>query len=78
MLFSEFTIIGLQNQSTNDTFILLVLKRTQTKKISNFRLISFATSFYKILVKVLSKHIQRVLRETIYVSQGAFIERRQI
>lgn len=33
---------------------------------------------YKIIAKVLSRHIRRVLYETIYISQVAFVEGRQI
>ena len=53
-------------------------KKSQTFKILYFRPISLVTSLYKINVKVLSRHLRRVLHETIFSSQGAFVEGRQI
>ena len=49
-----------------------------TSKIYDFRPISLVTSLYKIIVKVLSGRLRRVLNETISLSQGAFVEGRQI
>ena len=40
--------------------------------------ISLVTNLYKIIAKVLSGRLRRVLNETIYLSQGAFVEGRQI
>lgn len=51
-VFLEFHIIKGINQSTNTTFIALVLKKRQTDKISNLRLISLVTSLYKTIVKL--------------------------
>ena len=36
------------------------------------------TSLYKIIVKVLPRCLHRILQEITYISQGAFIEGRQI
>lgn len=66
-VFLEFHIIKGINQSTNTTFIALVLKKRQTNKISNLRLISLVTSLYKTIVKLFLGHVQR-----------AFVEGRQI
>ena len=66
------------NQSTNATLIALVPKKSQSTKISNFRPIRLVTSLYKIVANVLSGHSRRVLNETIFLSQGAFLEGRQI
>ncbi|RVX09418.1 Transposon TX1 uncharacterized 149 kDa protein [Vitis vinifera] len=49
-----------------------------TKKISDFRPISLINSLYKIIVKVLSGRLRGVLHETIYSTQGAFVQGRQI
>ncbi|RVW98663.1 hypothetical protein CK203_032244 [Vitis vinifera] len=40
--------------------------------------ISLVTSLYKIIAKVLSGRLRKVLHETIFGSQGAFVEGRQI
>ena len=77
-VFLEFHTKGVINQSTNATFIAMVPKKSQTFKISNYRPISLVTSLYKIIAKVLSGRLRKVLHETIFGSQGAFVEGRQI
>ena len=62
----------------NATFITLVPKKRMTSKISDFRPISLVTSLYKIIAKVLSGRLRRVLNETMSPSQGALVEGRQI
>ena len=74
-VFSKFHICGVINHSTNATIIALEPIKSQTKKISNFRL---TTYLYKIIVKVLSRHLRGVFHETIHVTQGAFVQARQI
>ncbi|KAL6343073.1 hypothetical protein AAG906_017885 [Vitis piasezkii] len=53
-VFAEFHRSGIINQSTNASFIVLLPKKSLTKKISDFRPISLITSLYKIIAKVLS------------------------
>ncbi|RVX13392.1 Transposon TX1 uncharacterized 149 kDa protein [Vitis vinifera] len=77
-VFFEFHTKGVINQSTNATFIAMVPKKSQTFKISDYRPISLVTSLYKIIAKVLSGRLRKVLHETIFGSQGAFVEGRQI
>ena len=72
-VFVEFHRSGIINQSTNASFIVLLPKKSMTKKISNFRLISLITSLYKIIAKVLSRRLRGVLHETIHSTQGAFV-----
>ncbi|RVW96808.1 Transposon TX1 uncharacterized 149 kDa protein [Vitis vinifera] len=77
-VFLEFHTNGVINQSTNVTFIALVPKKSQSFKISDYRPISLVTSLYKIIAKVLSGRLRKVLHETISGSQGAFVEGRYI
>ena len=77
-VFAEFHRSGIINQSTNTSFIVLLLNKSLTKKISDFRLISLITSLYKIIVKVLSGRLRGVLHETIHSTQGTFVQGRQI
>ncbi|RVW19678.1 Structural maintenance of chromosomes protein 3, partial [Vitis vinifera] len=77
-VFFEFHTKGVINRSTNATFIAMVPKKSQTFKISDYRPISLVTSLYKIIAKVLSGRLRKVLHETIFGSQGAFVEGRQI
>ena len=77
-VFAEFHRSGIVNQSTNASFIVLLPKKSLTKKISDFRPISLITSLYKIIVKVLSGRLKGILHETIHSTQGAFVQGRQI
>ena len=77
-MFLEFHNNGVINQSTNATFIALVPKKSQTSRISNYRLINLLTSLYKIIAKALSRRLRKVLQDTIISTQGAFVEGRQI
>ncbi|RVW69991.1 Transposon TX1 uncharacterized 149 kDa protein [Vitis vinifera] len=77
-VFVEFHRSGVINQSTNASFIVLLPKKSTTKKISDFRPISLITSLYKIIAKVLSGRLRGVLHETIHSTQGAFVQGRQI
>ncbi|RVX15029.1 LINE-1 retrotransposable element ORF2 protein [Vitis vinifera] len=77
-VFAEFHSSGIINQSTNASFIVLLPKKSVTKKISDFRPISLITSLYKIIAKVLSGRLRGVLHETIHSTQGAFVQGRQI
>ena len=77
-VFAEFHRSRIINQSTNASFIVLLPKKSLTKKISDFRPISLITSLYKIIAKVLSGRLRGVLHETIHYTQGAFVQGRQI
>ena len=77
-LFAEFHRSGIINQNTNASFIVLLPKKSMTKKISDFRPISLITSLYKIIAKVLSGCLRRVLHEIIHSTQDTFVQKRQI
>ena len=77
-VFAEFHSSGIINQSTNASFIVLLPKKSMTKKISDFRPISLITSLYKIIANVLSGRLRGVLHETIHSTQGVFVQGRQI
>ncbi|RVX05281.1 Transposon TX1 uncharacterized 149 kDa protein [Vitis vinifera] len=53
-VFVEFHRSGIINQSTNASFIVLMPKKSLSKRISDFIPISLITSLYKIIAKVLS------------------------
>ena len=77
-MFLEFHNNEIINQSTNIVFIALMPKKTRTRRISYHRPISLITSLYKIIAKVLSRRLRKVLQDTIFLTQGVFVERRQI
>ncbi|KAL6337229.1 hypothetical protein AAG906_036543 [Vitis piasezkii] len=62
-VFAEFHNSGIINQNTNASFIVLLPKKRQSKKISDFRPI---------------RRLRGVLQETIHSTQGAFVQGRQI
>ena len=73
-VFAEFHGSGIINVS----FIVLLTKKSPTKKISNFRPISLITCLYKVIAKVLSRRLRGVLHKTIHSTQGVFVQVRQI
>ena len=77
-VFAEFHKSKIINQRTNASFIVLLPKKNMSKKISDYRPISLITSLYKIIVKVLARHLREVLHKTIHSTQGAFVQGRQI
>ncbi|RVW69473.1 Transposon TX1 uncharacterized 149 kDa protein [Vitis vinifera] len=77
-VFAEFHNSGIINQNTNASFIVLLPKKSQSKKISDFRPISLITCLYKVIAKVLLGRLRGVLQETIHSTQGAFVKGRQI
>ena len=77
-VFAEFHRSGIINQSTNASFIVLLPKKSMSRRISDFKPISLITSLYKIIAKVLAERLRGVLHETIHSTQGAFVQGRQI
>ncbi|RVX05595.1 Transposon TX1 uncharacterized 149 kDa protein [Vitis vinifera] len=77
-VFAEFHRSGIINQSTNASFIVLIPKKSLSKRISDFKPISLITSLYKIIAKVLFGCLRGVLHETIHYTQGTFVQGRQI
>ena len=53
-------------------------KKSQTSRISYYRSIGLVTGLYKIITKVLLGRLCKVLQDTIYLTQGAFVEGRWI
>lgn len=62
----------------NSSFISLIPKRLNPVMIENYRPISLIGSIYKVLAKVLSKRLARVLDAIISHKQSAFIGERNI
>ena len=68
-VFDEFFNNGIINACTNSTYICLIPKKLSSLKLKDYRPISFVTSLYKILAKVLSLRLRDVLGETISLAQ---------
>ena len=76
--FEEFFKGRVVNSAMNHTILCLILKKSESKLVKNFRPIGLVSSVYKILAKVLVDHLKEVLNDTISLSQGAFIKDCQI
>ena len=77
-VFAEFHNSGIINQNTNASFIVLLPKKSRSKKISDFRPINLITCLFKVIAEVLLGRLRGVLHETIHSTQGAFAQGRQI
>lgn len=74
----EFFQNGIINAVTNETYICLIPKTSDSTKVGDFRPISLVSSLYKIVSKVLAFRLREVLEGTISSAQGAFMKGRQI
>ena len=69
---------GFVPDSLNTTFITLIPKIKDPKKVSNFRLISLCNVVYKLIAKVLVNHLKLILPYVVSDSQSAFLSGRLI
>ena len=65
-------------KNLNTTFLVLIPKKQSVEDFKDLRPISLVGGLYKILSKVLSNRIKRVMDKVISKSQNAFVEGRQI
>lgn len=72
-VFNEFYDSCTINKSTNATFIVLVPKKEDVCDFFDFRPISLMSSLYKIIVKVLSMRIRKLMGGLVSTFQGAFV-----
>ena len=77
-VFAEFHARGKFVKSINSTFISLIPKVHGAKAIKYFRLIRFVGGIYKIIAKVLTNRMRKVMDKIISKLQNAFVKGRQI
>jgi hypothetical protein len=75
---SDFHRNGKLSKGINSTFIALIPKVECPQRLNDFRPISMVGSLYKVLSKVLSNRLRRVMSSVISETQSAFIHGRQI
>jgi hypothetical protein len=78
VVFEEFHARGKFVKSINSTFISLIPKIQGAKEIKDFHPISLVDGVYKIISKVLSNKMRRVMARIISKPQNAFVKERQI
>ena len=76
--FREFHERGRFVKSLNATFLVLVPKKGGAEDLKDFRPISLVGSLYKLLAKVLTNKIKKIMGKVISKPQNAFVEGRQI
>lgn len=73
---TEFHQNGKIVKGANSSFMVLIPKKTNPMKISDFRPISLIGCIYKVLSKVLANKIKKVIGSVISETQSAFISGR--
>ncbi|KAL0013129.1 hypothetical protein SO802_000198 [Lithocarpus litseifolius] len=69
---------GVVHESLNPTFISLIPKIKNPKRVSNFRLISLCNVVYKLISKVMVNRLKKILSHLVFESQSAFLSGRLI
>jgi hypothetical protein len=78
MLVKSFFRTGKLPKGISSSFVTLIPKSKGPSRFSHFRPISLIHGLYKIVAKLLSTRLRRVLTDVISVNQSAFIAGRQI
>ena len=69
---------GVVHESLNPTFISLIPKIKNPKKVFDFRHISLCNVVYKLISKVLVNRLKKILSNLVFESQSAFLSGRLI
>lgn len=62
----------------NQAYVVLIPKKVDASKVSDFRPISLIHSFAKIVSKIMANRLTPVLTKLISINQSAFIKKRCI
>ena len=64
---------GIVLESINTTFITLIPKIKNSKKVSNLKLISLCNIIYKLIAKVVANRLKKCLANSVPDSQSTFL-----
>ena len=76
--FKDFFERGKFVRSLNSMFLVLVPKKGGADDLRDYRPISLVGGLYKLLAKVLTNRLKKVVSKMVSPTQNAFIEKRQI
>ena len=77
-IFKEFHDNCIINKAVNVTYIALIAKKDKCSVATDYRPIRLTTSFYKLIVKVITERLKETFPFTVAKNQMAFIKGRQI
>ncbi|RVX22326.1 LINE-1 reverse transcriptase-like [Vitis vinifera] len=77
-MFKEFHEHSTFVRSLNNTFLVLIPKKSGAEDLGDFRPISLLGGLYKLLAKVLANRLKRVIGKVVFSAQNAFVMGRQI
>ena len=77
-MFKEFHEQNSFVKSLNNTFLVLIPKKSGAKDLGDFRPISLLGGLYKLLAKVLANRLKKVIGKMVSTAQNAFVTGRQI
>lgn len=75
-VFHDFFQKGVINRNVNVTYIALILKKSKSLQISDFRPISLTTVLYRLIAKTMAERLKCMLASTIAENQLAFVKGR--
>ena len=77
-MFKEFHEHNSFVRSLNNTFLVLIPKKSGVEDLGDFRPISLLGGLYKLLAKVLANRLKKVIGKVVSTAQNAFVTGRQI
>ena len=72
-MFKEFHEHNSFVRSLNNTFLVLIPKKSGAEDLSDFRPISLLGGLYKLLAKVLVNRLKKVIGKVVSIAQNAFL-----
>ena len=73
-VYKEILDTGLMTETMRTSIVKLLFKKNDRKRIGNYRPISLLCSDYKILAKIVTERMKKVLTQLIGVEQQGFVE----